>query len=108
MFVNIVAAIPLLLSYCAGFIPPSWGGAVVCCGIGFKYLLWINLAFVVLWLPFNYPWCLISLLLVLLNINNIDKHIQLHSPGTFYHPGDVEIISDLILKGWINRQSEFR
>ena len=79
LIINIIAAIPLLLSYCAGFIPPSWGGAAVCCGIGFKYILWVNLAFVVLWLPFNYPWCLISLSLVLLNINNIDKHIQLHS-----------------------------
>ncbi|MBP5400100.1 MAG: endonuclease/exonuclease/phosphatase family protein [Bacteroidales bacterium] len=79
LFINIVAAIPLLLSYCAGFIPPSWGGALVVCSIGFKYILWVNLAFVVLWLPFNYPWSLISLSLVLLNINNIDKHLQLHS-----------------------------
>ena len=94
LFINIMAAIPLLFSYCAGFIPPSWGGAIVCCGIAFKYILWLNLAFVVLWLPFNYPWCLISLSLVLLNINNIDKHIQLHShevPETC--PNKVKVMS---------------
>ena len=70
LLLNIAAAIPLLMAWCASFTPPSWSGAVVCCGIGFKYILWANLAFVVLWLPFNYPWCLISLSLVLLNVSN--------------------------------------
>ena len=94
LFLNVVAAIPLLMSLCAGFIPPSWSGPVVCCGIGFKYILWVNLVFVVLWLPFNYPWCLVSLALVLLNVNNIDKHFQLHGsdvPDTC--PNSVKVMS---------------
>ena len=84
----------MLLSFCAGVIPPSWGGATVICGIGFKYLIWVNLAFVVLWLPFNYPWSLVSLSLVLLNVNNIDRHFQLHShevPDTC--PNSVKVMS---------------
>lgn len=95
LFINIVAAVPLLLSLCAGFIPPSWGGALVICGIGFEYILLVNLVFVVLWLPFNYPWCLLSLSLVLLNINNIDKHFQLHGndvPETC-HNNSVKVMS---------------
>ena len=94
LFVNIVVAVPLLLAFCAGFIPPSWGGALVVCGIGFKYILWANLIFVLLWLPFNYPWCLVSLSLVLLNVNNIDRHFQLHShevPDTC--PNSVKVMS---------------
>lgn len=94
LFINIVVAVPLLMSFCAGFVPPSWGGAFVICSIGFKYILWANLAFVVLWLPFNYPWCLVSLSLVLINVNNIDRHFQLHShevPDTC--PNSVKVMS---------------
>ena len=94
LLLNIAAAIPLLMAWCASFTPPSWSGAVVCCGIGFKYILWANLAFVVLWLPFNYPWCLISLSLVLLNVSNIDRHFQLHGsdvPDTC--PNSVKVMS---------------
>jgi len=79
LITNIIAAIPLLLAWMAGFTPPSWGGLLICSAIGFKYLLITNLVFVVLWLPFHYQWCLISLILVLLNVGNIDKQIQLHA-----------------------------
>ena len=94
LILNIAVAIPLLMSLCASFIPPSWSGAIVCCGIGFKYILWANLAFVVLWLPFNYRWCLISLSLVLLSVGKIDRHFQLHGsevPDTC--PNSVKVMS---------------
>lgn len=75
--VNIVAAIGLLLAFCAQFLPPSFSGLTVCCGIGFLYILIVNACFVVAWLFVNYKFCLISLSLILLNVGTIDKHIQL-------------------------------
>lgn len=94
LLANIVVAVPLFLAFCAGFIPPSWGGALVCCSIGFRYILIANLIFVVLWLPINYPWCLLSLLLIIININNIDKNFQLHGSDIPANcPNQVKVMS---------------
>lgn len=73
---NLLAAIPLFLSYCAGFIPPSSTGWLVFCGISFPYILFLNFFFVIFWLFIRYPYCLISLSIILLNVNTIDKCFQ--------------------------------
>lgn len=73
---NLLVLIPLLLAFLAGFIPPGTGGWLVFCGIGFPFILLANAIFILIWLPIHYPYCLISLIAILLNINNIDKIYQ--------------------------------
>jgi hypothetical protein len=74
---NCVAALGLLLAFLAQYIPATWFSYGAFCGLGFIYILAINALFVVLWLPIKYPFALISLSLILLNVGNIDKHFQL-------------------------------
>ena len=47
---NIIAAFLLLLSWLAGLVHPSISRLVVFCGLGFPYLLLVNIAFVLAWL----------------------------------------------------------
>ena len=74
---NCVAAIGLFLAFLAQYIPASWSSYGAFCGLGFIYILAVNAAFVVLWLPLKYQYALISLSLILINVGNIDKHFQL-------------------------------
>ncbi|MCL2246089.1 MAG: endonuclease/exonuclease/phosphatase family protein [Lentimicrobiaceae bacterium] len=74
---NCAAALGLFLAFLAQFIPPAWGSFGAFCGLGFIPILAINALFVIAWIPIKYPYALISLLLILLNVNNIDKHFQL-------------------------------
>lgn len=74
---NLIPAIGLIFSFTAQFLPPTWFNFGAFCGLGFIYLLALNACFVIAWLPIKYPFSLISLSLILLNINNIDKHFQL-------------------------------
>lgn len=76
LIINILAAVPLLLSFCAQFVPPTTSLVVAYCGLLFPYLLYANIAFCLLWIFVNYKFTLLSLLLILLNISNIDKHFQ--------------------------------
>ncbi len=73
---NIIVAIPLLLAFMAQYIPPSFSGLIVCCGIGFLYILLVNICFIVFWIFFNYRYCLVSLILALMSVGTIDKHYQ--------------------------------
>jgi len=74
---NCVAAAGLVSAFLAQFLSSAWLSFVAFCGLGFIYILAINALFVVLWLPLKYPFALISLSLILLNVGNIDKHFQL-------------------------------
>jgi len=74
---NCIAAFGLLFAFLAQYIPPTWSSAVAFCGLGFIYILAFNAIFVILWLFIKYPYALISLSLILLNVSNIDKHYQL-------------------------------
>jgi len=74
---NCIAAIGLFLAFLAQYMPPNWLSYSAFCGLGFLYILAFNALFVILWLPLKYPFALISLALILLNVGNIDKHYQL-------------------------------
>jgi endonuclease/exonuclease/phosphatase family metal-dependent hydrolase len=74
---NCVVAIGLFLAFLAQYIPPTWFSYSAFCGLGFIYILALNAFFVILWLPIRYPYSLVSLSLILLNVGNIDKHFQL-------------------------------
>jgi len=75
--VNCIAALGLFVAFLAQFIPPTLFSFSAFCGLGFIYILAMNAIFVVLWLPLKFPYTLISLSLILLNVGNIDKHFQL-------------------------------
>jgi len=76
-FLNCIAALGLLIAFFAQYIPPTWFSFGAFCGLGFIYILAINAAFVFLWLPIRYPFSLLSISLILMNVANIDKHYQL-------------------------------
>ncbi len=77
LVINLVVAFPLLLSFLAQYIPPSFSEWVAIFGLAFPYLLLANAIFCLVWLFFKYQYILISLSLILLNVNTIDKHYQL-------------------------------
>ncbi|MDL2308052.1 endonuclease/exonuclease/phosphatase family protein [Bacteroidales bacterium OttesenSCG-928-C03] len=73
---NIVVAVALLFAFLAQFISPNSFLLLTYCGLAFPYLAIANLVFVVFWLFINRKYSLLSLLLLLLNINNIDRSFQ--------------------------------
>ena len=74
---TIVAAIALLFSFLAKIFPPSFSSTIAYCGLLFPYLLILNFIITVIWLVVDFTWALIPVAVILLNVNNIDKHFQL-------------------------------
>ncbi len=74
--VTILAAIGLLFSFLAKLLPPSFSSTVAYCGLFFPYLLILNFVLTVLWLVVDFSWALIPVIVILMNVNNIDKHFQ--------------------------------
>ena len=75
--VTFAAAAALLFSFLAKIIPPSLSNIIAYCGLLFPYLLIINFVITVIWLVVDFTWALIPVIVILLNVNNIDKHYQL-------------------------------
>ncbi len=73
------AAIALLFSYLAKLIPPTASHLIAFCGLLFPYFLFANLGFAVIWLFIDYRWSLLPTVIILLNINNIDRHFQMRA-----------------------------
>ena len=74
--INILVGLPLLFSFLAQYIPPSTSKYVAFSGIAFPYLLVANCIICFLWIFVRYQYLIISLTLILLNTNTIDKHYQ--------------------------------
>lgn len=77
MALNLLAAVALLCAFLSAVLPPSFSLLVSYCGLAFLYILAVNIVFVVVWLLVDYKFSLISLILVLMNVNNVDKCYQL-------------------------------
>jgi endonuclease/exonuclease/phosphatase family metal-dependent hydrolase len=77
LIANSVAALGLLAAFLAQIIPPTWFPFCAFCGLGFIYILALNVFFILLWIPIKYPYSLISISLILINVSTIDKHYQL-------------------------------
>ena len=75
--VTFVAAIALLFSFLAKIFPPSFSSTIAYCGLLFPYLLILNFVITIIWLVVDFTWALIPVIVILLNVNNIDKHFQL-------------------------------
>jgi endonuclease/exonuclease/phosphatase family metal-dependent hydrolase len=74
---NCIVSAGLLFAFLAQYFPPTGYSLIAFCGLGFIYILAINALFVIIWLPIKYPFALISISLILLNVGTIDKHFQL-------------------------------
>lgn len=79
LIINIIFAIGLLFTFIGQYVKPSFSTFIAFSGLGFPYLLVLNLFFVVFWLFFKAKLSIISLILILMNINNIDKYFQLNA-----------------------------
>ncbi len=75
--VTFVSAVALLFSFLAKSLPPSFSSTIAYCGLLFPYLLILNFIVTVIWLVVDFTWALIPVIVILLNVNNIDKHFQL-------------------------------
>lgn len=74
---NVAVALTLFLAFASAYLPPSFSLTASYCGLVFFYLLLANAVFVVVWLIVDYRFSLISVSMILLNINNIDRSYQL-------------------------------
>ena len=73
---NSVAIVALFLSFLAQFTPPANSILITYCGLAFPFLLFVNLGFVFFWIFIRYKFAFFSLIILLLNINQIDKYYQ--------------------------------
>lgn len=73
---TIVSSVALLFSLAAKFILPSVSSTIAYCGLFFPYLLFVNFALTFIWLFIEPLWSLLPVTVILLNVNNIDRHFQ--------------------------------
>ena len=76
MVITVVSAIALLFSFLAQITPPSFSITIAYCGLLFPYLLILNFVIAIIWLVVDFTWALFPAIVILLNVNNIDKHFQ--------------------------------
>lgn len=78
IIVTIAAALALFFAAIAKFMPPTFSMLIAYCGLLFPYILAANAITFVVWLIIDYRWALLPISLIILNVNNIDKHFQWH------------------------------
>lgn len=91
---TILCGLPLLLTFFAGMVPPSVSKVVFLLTLGFKYVFVANVVIAVLWFFVDYRYALISVLLILLNTNTIDKYFQFQGSDVPEKlPNSIKIVS---------------
>lgn len=73
---TILASLGLLFALFAQILPPSFSGTVAYCGLFFPYLLITCFILTIIWIVIDFTWALIPVIVILLNVNNIDRHFQ--------------------------------
>lgn len=73
---TVLAAIGLLFSFLAKLLPPSLSSIIAYCGLFFPYLLIANFVLTAIWLVVDFSWAIVPAFVIILNVNNIDKHFQ--------------------------------
>ena len=79
LLATFIAAIMLLFSVLAKILPPSFSSIIAYCGLLFPYIFIINIVTLVIWLILDYRWALLPIIVILLNVNNFDRHFQLRA-----------------------------
>ena len=78
VFINILLASVLLLSYLSVHISPARFWMFAFLGLAYPYLLTLNILFSIFWLIFLKKEFLLSLVVILLGWNQMANHIQIH------------------------------
>lgn len=74
--VTVLASIGLFFSLLAKILPPSFSSIIAYSGLFFPYLLLTCFALTIIWLVVDFRWALLPVFVILLNVNNIDRHFQ--------------------------------
>ncbi len=74
--VTLISSIALLFSLLAKWVPPSFSSTIAYCGLFFPYLLILNFIITIVWLFVDPIWTLMPVVIILFNVNNIDRHFQ--------------------------------
>ncbi|MEA1873655.1 MAG: endonuclease/exonuclease/phosphatase family protein [Bacteroidota bacterium] len=77
IFLNVLAATALLLSYAASYISPEKIAHLAYFGFAYPALLIINLIFILFWVFSRLKYALISLITILLGFGILSKHVQI-------------------------------
>jgi endonuclease/exonuclease/phosphatase family metal-dependent hydrolase len=76
IFLNVLAATALLLSYAASYISPEKIPHLAYFGFVYPALLILNLIFIIFWIFFRIKYALISLITILLGFGILSRHVQ--------------------------------
>ncbi|MBR4135610.1 MAG: endonuclease/exonuclease/phosphatase family protein [Bacteroidales bacterium] len=79
MLVSVLAMGALFFSLLAKIIPPSVSHVIAYSGLLFPYIVITNIILLFLWIFIDYRWSLAFAILLIINVNNIDRHFQLRA-----------------------------
>jgi len=89
VYINIILAISLLLSYLSSFISPTQIGHLALFGLFYPYLLIINVFFFLFWLITEWKYGAISLLTIILGFNHLSSFYGINSRSVTEEPKDL-------------------
>lgn len=92
-FVNIIFAISLLLSYLAFYVSPDKFWLIAFFGLSYPFLLLINLLFFIFWLILFKKGLFLSLIIILIGFNYINKTIQFSSKHLKDNKESIKVLS---------------
>ena len=79
MIVSVLALGALFFSFMAKVIPPSVSHVIAYSGLLFPYIVIANAILLFIWILVDYRWSLVFAVMLVLNVNNIDRHFQLRA-----------------------------
>lgn len=91
MGVNLLAVFSLLAAYFSVYIPPDKWWLPSLFGLGYPFILLVNLFFVLFWLLFNPRYLFISLIAIVAGLGVAGKYFQFN--GQEVEKGDIKVLS---------------
>ena len=76
LLVNLIVAFSLFLANLAAIIPPDKLYLFAFFGLVYDYLLFANIAFVIIWIPLRWKFSLLSFIIILLGFQNVTSAIH--------------------------------
>lgn len=83
LLLNVVAAAVLAISILASYISPAMAWGIALIGIGYPYILVVNILFGLYWIVLRRKECLVSLVVIALGYPNLQNQLRL---GLFSNP----------------------
>ena len=88
---NLLAVLSLLVSYISVFVAPDKWWFPSLFGLGYPFLLLVNISFILLWLIINPRYMYVSLVAILLGFGFLGKYFQF--VGEKVEQGDIKVLS---------------